>query len=69
MVACAIVKSVCLSFLAYSEKWNGYGSADKFACCSVVLLQFFLLFAKGEIISITIFPLFYCDVCDRRNDF
>ena len=38
----------------------------------VVHLRFvaiFLLFAKGEIISITIFPLFYCDICDRRSDF
>ena len=38
----------------------------------VVHLRFvtiFLLFAKGEIISITIFPLFYCDICDWRSDF
>ena len=38
----------------------------------VVRLRFvtvFLLFAKGEIISITIFPLFFCDVCDRWNGF
>ena len=31
--------------------------------------QMNLLFVKGGKISITVFLLFYCDVCDRRNDF
>ena len=57
------------SFLAYSDEWNGYELTDKYACCSVAFYNFFLLFAKGGIISITVFLLFYCDVCDRRNDF
>ena len=55
---------------AYSGKWSGYGSTDQSACCSVVFFyNFFLLFAKGGVISITIFPLFYCDVCHRWNVF
>ena len=32
-------------------------------------VTFFLLFVKGGKISITVFLLIYCDVCDRRNDF
>ena len=57
------------SYLAYSDKWNGYELTDKCACCSVAFHIFLLLFAKGGIISITVFLLFYCDVCDKRNDF
>ena len=45
--------------LAYSDKWNCYGSTDKSAGCSVAFFyNFFVLFAKGGIISITIFPFF-----------
>ena len=52
--------------LAYSDKWNCSGSTDKSAGCSVAFFYiFFVLFAKGGIISITIFPFFYCYFCDR----
>ena len=57
------------SFLAYSDKWNGYGWTDEFAGYSVAFCYNLLLFVKGGKISITVFLLFYCDVCDRRNDF
>ena len=57
------------SFLAYSDEWNGYELTDKYACCSVVFYNFLLLFVKGGKISMNVFLFFYCDVCDRRNDF
>ena len=57
------------SFLAFSDKWNVYGWTDEFAGCSIAFRYIFLLFVKGGKISITVFLLFYCDVCDRRNDF
>ena len=57
------------SFLAYSDEWNGYELTDKYACCSVAFYNFLLLFVKGRKISMNVFLLFYCDVCDRRNDF
>ena len=38
---------------------------------NLLVIQFcynLLLFVKGGKISITVFLLFFCDVCDRRND-
>ena len=57
-----------MSLLIAASGIDCYGSTDKSAGCSVAFFyNFFVLFAKGGIISITIFPFFLL-LCLRQEE-